>query len=56
MKTLKKFGFTSQGYEAPHAENVGIDMEGFILGPSMEGILDNEQVNVLNTNWDGQNP
>ena len=57
MKTLKKFGFTSQGYEAPHAENVGIDMEGFILGPSMEGDLDNETVNVINNvGWDGSNP
>ena len=57
MKEKMKFGFESRGYIAPRAENVGIDIEGFILGPSMEGDLDNETVNVINNvGWDGSNP
>lgn len=56
MKENKKSGFTSQAYVAPRAENVGIALEGFILGPSMEGDTDNEQINVVNVGWDGSNP
>ena len=48
MKEKMKFGFESRGYIAPRAENVGVDIEGFILGPSMEGVLNNETVNVIN--------
>lgn len=53
----KECGIQGQVYSAPRAENVGIDIEGFILGPSMEGDLDNETVNVINNvGWDGSNP
>lgn len=30
MKKKLEFGFTSQGYEAPRAENVGIENEGLL--------------------------
>ena len=38
MKTKKKFGFTSQGYEAPRAESVAVGNEG-LLCASIDGAL-----------------
>ena len=61
MKEKLKFGFTSQGYEAPRAENVEVMVEGSLLltasieTSGIDGGLESF-VNGGTGTWDEPNP
>lgn len=50
MKKKSKFGFTSQGYEAPRAESVELINEG-LLCASIDGDIQGFE-NDLDGSWD----
>ena len=42
MKTKKKFGFFSQGYEAPRAEGVEVAQESVLCASPIDGVTTTE--------------
>ena len=48
MKTKKKFGFFSQGYEAPRAEGVEVAQESILCASPIDGVTttDYDQVEI----------
>ncbi len=52
MEEKKKFGYLSQVYVAPRAENVEVENEGLLLSSSaLSGTTRNEQFGTFGGNW-----
>ena len=51
MKTKKKFGFFSQGYEAPRAEGVEVAQESVLCASPIDGVTITEYQDGGTVNW-----
>ena len=47
MKTKKKFGFFSQGYEAPRAESVEVAQESVLCASPIDGVTTTDYNEVI---------
>ena len=55
MKENKKFGFFSQGYEAPRAESVAIAQESILCASAIDGITTSDYTDGGTVEWGGSN-